>query len=248
MTIANLEFQARDGEALLAYVPGDRAAAKWKEIADLHPTTGYWPLLIGSPEAVKEAVECRADLASDEPDTTDPAAIDLDTWFAERLEMVTGADEDDPEDEPLGTEWLEIDVEALVSQDELEELDDTPSAVTDDEFEPLPSVGIALVKADRPADILLDRPFGGWNDCPSDAELVAILRRWEDRYGVRLMSITHDSMELHRSSPVADPDLAVTIAKEVAIVAPDIVLQGTETAQVLAEELMSRPHWFLWWD
>jgi len=90
--------------------------------------------------------------------------------------------------------------------------------------------------------------MGGWNECPDPAALTALAKRWHERYGAEIVSITHDVMEFSVANPPATKEQAIELAKEQFIVCSDIVTQGVETISALAATLLNSNYWYFWWD
>jgi hypothetical protein len=111
----------------------------------------------------------------------------------------------------------------------------------------LPEVSIVLVPAERSADVAGHLLYGCWNDNPCPAEHVAVLRRWEDEYGARVASMG-SIVELVVDRPPDTWDAAIELAREMYVYDYDIVLQGTESVNVLASLLVGAPQWYFWWD
>jgi len=90
--------------------------------------------------------------------------------------------------------------------------------------------------------------YGEWNEYPPAAEHSAILKRWQERFGATLVTMTQDTVELAVERPVQTRDDAVALAREQYIYCADIVQQGTEAIERLAASLVDAPVWFFWWD
>jgi hypothetical protein len=90
--------------------------------------------------------------------------------------------------------------------------------------------------------------MGGWNACPDAAVLTAFSKRWQERYGAEVVSITHDVMEFSVTKPPVTKESAVELAKEQYIFCPDIVDQGVVDVSTLAATLLNSKYWYFWWD
>jgi hypothetical protein len=75
--------------------------------------------------------------------------------------------------------------------------------------------------------------------------VVALLKRWDREHGLRLLGAGMDWVEMEIVNPPAD--MAV-LAAEVYAVCPDVVSQGTETVERLADERRRPRVLYLWWD
>lgn len=105
------------------------------------------------------------------------------------------------------------------------------------------------VPAAKPWELVAYVPFGGWNDCPEVKEMTAICKYWYEKYGAVPVTITHDEMEMHLPSPVAEQD-ALQVAKEHFAFTTDRVFQCTDqgTLSELAACIAASEIWYFWWD
>lgn len=90
--------------------------------------------------------------------------------------------------------------------------------------------------------------YGGWNECPSPENHVALWKRWSDQFGANIVSATHDVIEATVDSPPTTLEEAKKLAKEQYIYCPDIVDQGVETISNLTATLQDVGTWYFWWD
>ncbi len=90
--------------------------------------------------------------------------------------------------------------------------------------------------------------WGDWNACPPPEYHVAALRGWHERYGVELVGINGDTMNLRVSRRPGNRDEALTLARDQYRYCPDIVDQGVEALAPLAAILMGSDWWYFWWD
>ncbi|MEU9403617.1 DUF4253 domain-containing protein [Streptomyces sp. NPDC048242] len=104
----------------------------------------------------------------------------------------------------------------------------------------------ATRSADLPAAIGWTGPINHENDV---ARLCAVLRSWEDRFGVRVVALSHNRLDLSVAAPPQTLDEALAVAVEHFAFCPDNVWQGYETLRLYAEEaLVGSRHWTFWWD
>ena len=89
---------------------------------------------------------------------------------------------------------------------------------------------------------------GSWNDVPSPAEQVSVLRYWQARHGARLRTFSNDVMELEVQRPPGSKDQAMALAKEQYGFCYDIVDQGVGALRPLAATLEHAGNWYFWWD
>lgn len=90
--------------------------------------------------------------------------------------------------------------------------------------------------------------WGNWNACPPAEYHVAALREWHNRFGVDLVGINGDTMNLKTKTRPEDREQAVALARDMYGYCPDIVDQGVGSIAVLAAGLMTWDWWYLWWD
>ena len=90
--------------------------------------------------------------------------------------------------------------------------------------------------------------YGDWNDCPSPAVHAAFARCWSKAYGAAPAALAGDVIEYRVARPVGTREEAMELALAQFAYCPDIVLQGTETLEHLAAELLGARYWFFWWD
>ncbi|MEU6278053.1 DUF4253 domain-containing protein [Streptomyces populi] len=110
---------------------------------------------------------------------------------------------------------------------------------------------LALVPARRSADI---PAVIGWS-APTNhegdvARLCAVLRSWEDRFGIRVVALADDQLVLSVAAPPATAAEAEAIAAEHFAFCPDTIGQGDhDTLREYAEhEVLNGRVWSFWWD
>jgi hypothetical protein len=113
---------------------------------------------------------------------------------------------------------------------------------------PLPKVHIAIIPTKDWTTVPAHLRWGGWNDNPEPQYHVAALRYWRDRYGIELVGMSFDTMNLKTVHRPHNREEALALAREQYAYCTDIVDQGTETLSVLAAGLMSDDWWYFWWD
>lgn len=90
--------------------------------------------------------------------------------------------------------------------------------------------------------------WGGWNACPHPEYHVAALRAWRARYGVELIALSGDVMNLKATRRPATRVEAIELAREHYLFCNDVIDQGVGTLSNLAAILMSTDWWYFWWD
>ncbi|MGC4984803.1 DUF4253 domain-containing protein [Streptomyces sp. DT193] len=101
--------------------------------------------------------------------------------------------------------------------------------------------------ADIPASIGWSAPLNHENDV---ARLCAVLRSWEDRFGIRVVALTPDRLVLSVAAPPTTVAEAEAVAAEHFAFCPDNIAQGDhETLREYAEqEVLNERVWSFWWD
>ncbi|MFE3556337.1 DUF4253 domain-containing protein [Streptomyces sp. NPDC059193] len=109
---------------------------------------------------------------------------------------------------------------------------------------------LALVPAGRAADIPAAIGWAGPVNHENDTgRISAVLRSWEDRYGVRVLALGFATLDLYVPAPPRTLAEALPLAAEHFAFAPDNVWQGSGTVRDYAQEaLIGSTHWSFWWD
>lgn len=109
---------------------------------------------------------------------------------------------------------------------------------------------LALVAARRSADIPAAIGWTGPLNHENDvARLCAVLRSWEDRFGIRVVALGFDTLAVSVAAPPATPAEAERVAAEHFAFCPDTATaHGPDTLRAYAAELVDAPLWTFWWD
>ncbi|MEW2495099.1 DUF4253 domain-containing protein [Streptomyces nodosus] len=110
---------------------------------------------------------------------------------------------------------------------------------------------LALVPARRSADIPAAIGWSGPLNHENDvARLCAVLRSWEDRFGIRVVALGFDQLVLSVAAPPTTPAEAETVAAEHFAFCPDNITQGHHPTlrEYAGHEVLGRPVWSFWWD
>ncbi len=110
---------------------------------------------------------------------------------------------------------------------------------------------LALVPARRSADIPAAIGWCGPVSLAEDvAELCAVLRSWEDRFGVRVVALTFDQLIVSVAAPPRTRAEAEAIAAEHYAFCPANITQGGHASlRAYAErEVLGARSWTFWWD
>ena len=215
------------------------AGSDWARLRAAHPRSGLWPVLLDEstqPWSIGQVV----------PDE----ALMIDHFTAEGFMA------------EVWQEWVgQMPPDALV---ELEPfgalcpgpappgaLRADPGAVADWYAGELSAKGLplGLVAAHRGADALA---VMGWQGALHHNEwmvpLAAVVRSWEDRFGVRVVGVGFNTLELSVAAPPVEPEHALHVAAEHWTFCPDNVVQGPGDLHTYAEQIIGRHYWSFWWD
>ncbi|MET9967273.1 DUF4253 domain-containing protein [Streptomyces sp. NPDC006356] len=116
---------------------------------------------------------------------------------------------------------------------------------------PLKDPRLALVPARRSADIPTAIGWMGPANHENDTgRLSAVLRSWEDRFGIRTVAVGFDTLLVSVAAPPTTLAEAESLAAEHFAFCPDNIWQGTDsTLRTYAEnQLLDQPAWHFWWD
>ena len=106
---------------------------------------------------------------------------------------------------------------------------------------------LVKIPVKEPWQVFAYVPFGGWNECPPPELMMAIAKRWYERYRAVPALISHDTLEMS-AVPLKDVETALAAAQELFAFCPDSVFQGVGFVGALAHTLMQSTVWFFWWD
>lgn len=120
------------------------------------------------------------------------------------------------------------------------------SIIDDDEL--VNEIIIAQIPTDKPWELAIYAPMGGFNECPIPEEQTAVFRYWYEKYGAIPAAVSRDVWELYVPDPVTDKETAMALAGEMYNFCCDIVDQGVGTIGALAGMITGLNIWYFWWD
>jgi hypothetical protein len=106
---------------------------------------------------------------------------------------------------------------------------------------------IGLVPAQRPADVLAGLGWDGAVNSRETADITAVLRSWEDRFGARLLEVGFADIRLLVSRPPCTLEAALPIAAEQAAFSEE-AHSGLRSVDEIARAIVGNPFWDFWWD
>ncbi|WP_418955233.1 DUF4253 domain-containing protein [Streptomyces tritici] len=238
----------------LLWVADDTATpAAWARYAAASAGTGLRPVLLEPDTHVAEWWRGALDPAlTSRPADHDAEAVLKGLWDDAALDHED--EEDDDGDEggggilaPYTGSWPGIAPSRPVSADADAVAAEVVGELSEHRFSG-PRLALVPVarSADLPAAIGWAGPLNHENDT---ARLCAVLRSWEDRFGVRVVALSLDRLDLSVAAPPRTVEEALAVAAEHFAFCPDNVWQGYETLLTYAEEaLVGNHHWTFWWD
>lgn len=140
-----------------------------------------------------------------------------------------------------------------LERDELE-VEDDPTADMDDldfeeQIEKQGEILIAEIPVKNPWEIFAYIPFGGWNDCPGNEDIMAISKYWFEKYGAIPFAISHNTLEYIVEKPVDDED-KIRFTEEFYAFCPDSVDKYMESFNIdkLAKKIYKNKLWNFQWN
>jgi hypothetical protein len=241
-----IDFLNCDYELFENEPDGMRICTRHEELWKQGQREGFTPLLILVSDVLAEAIELGYEDADLEAAAENTAAmradilrkaetVDADAFLAARLAEYTEAHEGD---------------DIMGEFEDQEPVDYLTSIMVKNDVR---EIILAKIPTTKPWELAAWVPMGGFNDCPSPAEQVAVFRRWHERYGAVPDLVTYDvwELELRGKAPVNDNESAEALAKEQFAFCYDIVMQageGFNKIRGLANRLKGSSVWYFWWD
>ncbi len=215
------------------------SAELWARLRAEHPRSGLWPVLLEDSVQPWSAGQIAPDAAS-EIDYYTADAFMAEVWS----DWVAQAHPEQVEDlAPFGVECPGLAEPGVLMAE--------PGAVADWYAGVLAERGtpLGLVAADRGADAMA---VMGWQGALHHNEwtvpLSAVVRSWEDRFGVRVVGLGFNTLDLSVAAPPMTVDHALYVAAEHWAFCPDSIIQGPGTLTDYAEEIVGQNAWSFWWD
>ncbi|MGD9681089.1 MAG: DUF4253 domain-containing protein [Candidatus Obscuribacterales bacterium] len=107
---------------------------------------------------------------------------------------------------------------------------------------------MVCVPAGEPWHVPAHFYYGDWNDCPAPHIHVSLLKHWHEKFGVHVLSMTPDTLELFVENPIMTREDAMRVAEQQFVYDCDLIHQGGETLSALAGTLLGSRLWQFWWD
>jgi Domain of unknown function (DUF4253) len=104
---------------------------------------------------------------------------------------------------------------------------------------------VSVLKTGDQFEVLRVMRTNGWNYDLSPDAVIAQLEKWDAQYGLALRGAGFGWAEAAMERPPSD---MLAFARAVHEFCPDLVDQGTQTVEVLADEMRRTGTLYLWWD
>jgi hypothetical protein len=104
---------------------------------------------------------------------------------------------------------------------------------------------VSILETNDPFDILRIQGSNGVNYDVDTDRLIEQLMEWNKKFGLEIVGAGGDWIE---AEFINQPENMQVFAEEVYEFCPDVVEQGTDTVEALAEEMQETNLLFLWWD
>lgn len=224
------------------------SADLWRRLRAAHAASGLWPLLLvpgtfGNPDVPWTAGDVIPESVAeiDRCDAAEFMRAEWDEWAAEEEgEEDIGYDFEDLE--PFGRTCPGLAAPGASAH--------APDDVADwcaGEFDD-GKARIGLVAAARSADTLAIIGWQGPINHHPPSPLSAMLRSWEDRFGVRVVRVGFDTLDVSVAAPPVTEEHALHVAAEHFAFCPDNIQQGPDSLREYAKAIQGVNSWSFWWD
>lgn len=227
----------------------------WSRLQVEHAASGLWPLMLDALDPEDAGFrpwgcgELRPERMS-RPADHNPESV-LARWWQDHT--ATGEDDDQlTVDErlavtaPFGLTWPG----PAPTPSPPAHADEIAAQYADIFLDRNPHARLGLVASSRGADTLATVGWTGPANYDNDtAAFAAVVRDWEDRFGIRVVGVGFSTLHLSVAAPPAGIEDAVAVAAEHFAFCPDNVWQGThDNLTDYAESLVNLNCWDFWWD
>jgi hypothetical protein len=221
------------------------AGAAWWALVEQFPATGLWPLLLrelGDSDRPWDTGELQP-VSEAEVDLLDPLRVLEFQWHDCLV--------------PINYRWAPGTGPLAPFGPEFPGLAPPQTEMTPVLVSAGGSARLGLVSCRRPADAVALIGWLGAINLVEPAKVSAVLRSWEDRFGVILAGLGFATMTLLVTRPPTSDDDALLLAAEMAALCRDALWQPEEqwpyeprdlTFEALSRTLVRQPLWRLWWD
>jgi hypothetical protein len=241
---------ARDGSGpayWLSDEPGD--GDLWIRLHAEHPGSRLWPLALHGLETDPDRPWVEGEVYP--KDSSAPGSHDVEALLSEQWDENAEDPQDDDEDDEAErviviapySQWPGLAPEGDVQE--------APALLAEAYAQKIfdGSARLGLVAAERGADVLATVGWNGTADNGTDAgQISAVLRSWEDRFGIRVVGVGFDTLKVSVAAAPLTLDEALPVAAEHFAFCPDNIWNGNDSIAAYAEEIVGEKHWTFWWD
>ncbi|MBV1851686.1 DUF4253 domain-containing protein [Catellatospora tritici] len=211
----------------------------WARRRAEHPRSGLWPLLLEGMRHHPERPWTTGEIQVLPRQATDhdPAEL-LRGWWRGETGDPAGLDWM----HPFGEDWPGLAPSPAPRAD--------PDELADTMADSLPAdrLRLGLVAAPSGAQALVTAGWLGPCNYYGTAEIAAVVRDWEQRFGARVVTVGFSTLGLSVAAPPMTGPEALAVAAEHFACCADLVHQGAGTIEAYAEELLGSTSWSFWWD
>ena len=248
-TVALMRYLGCDCTYFPPMTDDDPITAAYSYARRLGVREGYVPLLIVPSDTLWESLTMNAEAERGDFEDYDFDAKAVDAYRKKILAQPIG-DGTSILTERLGARF-ELSREEAPDDMEGEECRETDHFISYWDYETQKTQPMILAKLpiQHPWTVFAYLPFGGWNDCPDTAALMAVSKYWHERHGAVPAVLTYETLEYSVPAPVPQ-ESALQLAQEQYAFCADIVEQGAPgmTVTRLAHDLKQSNIWYFWWD
>jgi hypothetical protein len=238
-------------EPLLWCADGPARPGDWAALQPARRAAGLLPVLVegDGEQGGPEEWQLLPDEAS-YPGDHDAEEVLEEFWEEYAADEVAPAEDFDETIAPYGAEWPGL----APATESAADPDARAAEIADSLAESgswLKEPRLALVPARRSADIPAAIGWTGPINYEGDvARLCAVLRSWEDRFGIRVVGLAWDHLVLSVAAPPTTQEEAEAVAVEHFAFCPDNITGGDyNTLRVYAQhQVLNQQEWSFWWD
>jgi hypothetical protein len=247
LVVPDPDFDRGDGTPAYWLSDGPAATARWSQLHAAHPQSGLWPLLLRSLDGdpARPWHDGEVDPQPTHEIDRHDAATFLATIWADMAQNRWYIGEGFEDLAPFGRDWPGLAPPG--------EPTDDPEVVADRCAQRLRDrkARLGLAAAERGADTLARIGWLGPCNYAETPPLAAVVRSWEDRFGVRVVRVGFDTLDLSVAAPPVTAEHALHVAAEHYAFCPDNIEQGWADVDDLAsyaERIRGQNSWSFWWD
>ena len=89
---------------------------------------------------------------------------------------------------------------------------------------------LLFIPAEKSWDVFRQIPFGGFNACPDNLEIMAVSRYWRQKYGAVPIMLGRDALQFYLKQPPREEEIP-SLALEMFGFCEDIIFQGVESVR-----------------